>query len=98
MIYYEPEQPILKQGETNVKIYYMLLGLSEVCGWAFPAQKAEQEDEAANTRKIRELHPGQYFGEVSFLYNTVTSAAVKATNYTSVGYLEKEKVEELFDT
>lgn len=59
-------------------------------------QQTHAKRETASHMKIRELDKGHYFGEVSYLFNTVASATVCATNYTSLGYLEKEKVDELF--
>lgn len=33
--YYDPEKPILKQGDANSRLYYMLAGVAEVIGWHF---------------------------------------------------------------
>lgn len=100
--YFDPEKPILKQGDENSRIYYMLAGLAEVKGWSFKSQagdnlKGSVSRDTASHSKIRDLDKGQYFGEISYLLNTVASATVSATNYTSLGFLEKDKVDEMFN-
>jgi CRP-like cAMP-binding protein len=47
--------------------------------------------------RIRDLHPGQYFGEVSILFDSLASATVKTLNYGLAGAIPKEKTLELFD-
>lgn len=76
----------------------MLAGLAEVKGWSFKSQAGDNlKRETASHSKIRDLDKGQYFGEISYLLNTVASATVSATNYTSLGFLEKDKVDEMFN-
>lgn len=48
-------------------------------------------------KQIRDIQHGQYFGEISYLYKTCTSATVTAVNYSTIGLLEHEKADELFD-
>jgi CRP-like cAMP-binding protein len=47
--------------------------------------------------KIRELHPGSYFGEVSILFDSLASATVKTLNYGLIGGIPKDKMLDLFN-
>jgi CRP-like cAMP-binding protein len=47
-------------------------------------------------KNLRELIPGNYFGEISVIYNCDYSATVKAMNYGTYGMLKKEYCEEMF--
>ena len=56
----------------------------------------QQEGQTKNKATIRELFPGNYFGEVSLIYNCDHSATVKAMNYGTLGRLNKKQCEEMF--
>ena len=36
-------------------------------------------------KNVRNLYPGDYFGEIAFLYNSKRQASVTSTNYTTLG-------------
>jgi len=48
--------------------------------------------------KLRELIPGNYFGEISVLYNCDYSATVKALNYGTYGIMDNSDCHEMFKT
>lgn len=56
----------------------------------------DQKQNKQKKNEISKLEKGRYFGEISVLYETVTSATVKSTNYTDVGFLDKKAIQELF--
>ena len=75
----------------------MLAGNVDIIARSIVTGEAQSDEAgAAQSTKIRELHPGQYFGEISYFLKTVSSASVQATNYTSVGYLRNEDAHELY--
>lgn len=77
----EPEQAIIKQND-DFKLYEYLCfierGECEVV--------IDEKDRGRNNEvKVRTLYPGDYFGEIAFLYNSKRSTSVKAKNYTTIG-------------
>jgi hypothetical protein len=58
----------------------------------------QSKDDKLHTKqaKIRELKKGGYLGEISYLFDTTTTASAQTNNYTTMGVLEKEKADELF--
>ena len=57
----------------------------------------ENQNSSKNHKtSIRELSPGNYFGEVSIIYDCEHSASVKALNYGTYGTISKEDCEEMF--
>ena len=53
-------------------------------------------DEKKNKHKLKVMRPGDYFGEIGFLYNSKRSTSVTSTNYTTLGKISKADVENLF--
>lgn len=49
-------------------------------------------------KKVRQLYPGDYFGEIAFLYNSKRSTSVTSTNYTTLGKIAESEVKNLFET
>jgi CRP-like cAMP-binding protein len=49
------------------------------------------------SKKVRTLYPGDYFGEIAFLYNSKRSTSVTSTNYTTLALLSEKEVESLFE-
>ena len=45
--------------------------------------------------KSKQLRPGSYFGEISLVYDCLTTAKVVATKYCTLAKLEKDKFKEL---
>ena len=50
------------------------------------------------SKKVRTLYPGDYFGEIAFLYNSKRSTSVTSTNYTTLGKIPETEVMALFET
>lgn len=48
------------------------------------------------SKKVRTLFPGDYFGEVGFIYNSRRTSSVTSTNYTTLGQISKHDIEEFF--
>jgi len=49
------------------------------------------------SKKVRQLYPGDYFGEISFLYNSRRSTSVTSTNYTTLGKIPESDIKNLFE-
>ena len=49
-------------------------------------------------KKVRQLYPGDYFGEIAFLYNSKRSTSVTSTNYTTLGKIAESEVKNLLET
>jgi len=50
------------------------------------------------SKKVRSLYPGDYFGEIAFLYNSKRQTSVTSTNYTTLGKIPEAEVENLFSS
>mmetsp|Transcript_3612 Transcript_3612/g.5447 ORF Transcript_3612/g.5447 Transcript_3612/m.5447 type:complete len:133 (+) Transcript_3612:323-721(+) len=50
------------------------------------------------SKKVRSLYPGDYFGEIAFIYNSKRQTSVTSTNYTTLGKIPEAEVFNLFDT
>lgn len=48
------------------------------------------------SKKVRTLQPGDYFGEIAFIYNAKRSTSVTSGNYTTLGKINKSDIETLF--
>ena len=48
-------------------------------------------------KKVRTLFPGDYFGEIAFLYKSKRSTSVTSTNYTTLGKIAEADIYILFD-
>lgn len=85
----EPEQVIIKQNDDiklNEFLFFIERGECEV--------KIDEKERSRNNEvKVRTLYPGDFFGEIAFLYNSKRSTTVKAKNYTTIGKISKEDVD-----
>ena len=48
------------------------------------------------SKKVRTLSPGDYFGEIAFIYNSKRSTSVTSTNYTTLGKITKTEIDNIF--
>jgi len=89
-------------GQANKTLFYVIAGNVNITAWHLMKKEEilELNDDKMHStnKKIRELHLGQYFGEISYLYDTTTTAAAHAGNYTTLGLLEQAKADELFSS
>jgi CRP-like cAMP-binding protein len=84
---YQPEEDIVIQGEDGNKMYFIAKG-----GWnVFTKNKFNRQ------QKVNTLKPGDYFGEIALLNSWKRTATVRANNYSTIGFIEKDAFEIIFD-
>ena len=91
----EPESRIITQNEdrNESKSNYMFFIERGEC-----IVQINDKDKMRNKKKnVRNLYPGDYFGEIAFLYNSKRQASVTSTNYTTLGQIPESDVFELFN-
>lgn len=49
------------------------------------------------SKKVRTLYPGDYFGEIAFIYKSKRQTSVTSTNYTTLGKIPEAEVYNLFE-
>lgn len=84
---YQPEEDIVIQGEEGNKMYFIGKGGCNV----FTKNKFNRQ------QKVNTLKPGEYFGEVAILNNCKRTATVRANNYSTIGHIERDALEQIFD-
>lgn len=52
-------------------------------------------DEKKNLQKLKNLRPGDYFGEISLVYGCKRTATVVSTKYSTLAMLEKSRYKEI---
>lgn len=52
-------------------------------------------DEKKNLQKLKNLRPGDYFGEISLVYGCKRTATVISTKYSTLAMLEKQRYKEI---
>jgi len=84
---YEPEAPILKEGETGTNVYVALKGRLSVrhSRWIFL------------TKEVAQLKPGDLFGEIGFILPTTRSASVVALEQCEVARIVLDDFKKLLD-
>ena len=81
----EPEARIIMQNDdksANEFIFFIERGECIV-------QINEKDKTRNKSKKVRTLFPGDYFGEVAFIYDSKRSTSVTSTNYTTLGKINK---------
>jgi CRP-like cAMP-binding protein len=85
----EPEARIIKQNDNINDNPFMFLIERGGC-----IVQINDKDKMRNkSKKVRTLYPGDYFGEIAFLYNSKRSTSVTSTNYTTLGKIKKEEID-----
>ena len=93
MEFQEPEQPIIKQNddiEQNHFLFFIERGQCVV-------YIDEKEKSGNGEVKVRTLYPGDYFGEIAFLYNSKRSTTVKAINFVTIGKISNDNINNIFN-
>lgn len=75
-----PETALTIQGDEGKEFFYVVQGSCHVSVF----------DEFKQSHIIRVLHVGEYFGELSLIYNIKRTASVHTVTYTSVAFLSEE--------
>jgi len=90
----EPEARIIKQNDSQQENNFMFFIERGEC-----IVQINDKDKMRNkSKKVRTLFPGDYFGEIAFLYNSKRSTSVTSTNYTTLGKIPEVEVKQLFET
>jgi CRP-like cAMP-binding protein len=90
----DPEARIIKQNDNREENNYMFFIERGSC-----IVQINDKDKMRNkSKKVRQLYPGDYFGEIAFLYDSKRSTSVTSTNYTTLGKIPKEDVTKLFES
>lgn len=77
----DPEARIVKQNDAREENNHMFFIERGSC-----IVQINDKDKMRNkSKKVRQLYPGDYFGEIAFLYNSKRSTSVTSTNYTTLG-------------
>jgi CRP-like cAMP-binding protein len=89
----EPESRIIKQNDNCKENNYMFFIERGEC-----IVQINDKDKLRNkSKRVRKLYPGDYFGEIAFLYNSKRSTSVTSTNYTTLAMLSEKEVKNLFE-
>jgi NADH:ubiquinone reductase (H+-translocating) len=78
--HYEPGQEVFRQGELGDRLYLVLAGEVDVV-----------REEDAGGRVLARLGPGQWFGEMALLHQTVRTATVRCVSPLDVLSLPREE-------
>ena len=89
----EPESRIIKQNDNRRDNNFMFFIERGEC-----IVQINDKDKLRNkSKRVRTLYPGDYFGEIAFLYNSKRSTSVTSTNYTTLALLSETEVTNLFE-
>lgn len=99
----EPDEVIIPQYDEGEAIYLISKGeclviVSEESHYKSNIPTSSKDKKGGNDQSKSEeklLRPGYLFGEISIIYNCLTTATVKAKKYCNLGKLTKEKFKEI---
>ena len=90
----EPESRIIKQNDDKSEAPFMFFIERGGC-----KVEINDKDKMRNkSKKVRDLYPGDYFGEIAFLFNSKRQTSVTSVNYTTLGKIPEKEVYSLFET
>lgn len=81
----EPEDIVVEQFTETDEMYLIAKGACEVF----------IVDEKKNKNKIKNLRPGDYFGEISLIYGCKRTASVNSSKYSTLAMLKKVHYKEI---
>jgi CRP-like cAMP-binding protein len=81
----EPEDTVVKQFDDTDSLYLIAKGACEVY----------IIDEKKNKQKLKNLRPGDYFGEISLIYGCKRTATVVSSKYSTLAMLKKDSYKEV---
>ena len=79
--YYKPEETIVAQGELADAMYFIANGKCEVI---------MMHNITGNEQWLKNLMPGDYFGEIGVIYETIRTCDVKTLEYSAVAALDTQ--------
>jgi len=82
---YEPEDIVVEQYTSTDSLFLIAKGACSV----------EITDEKKNKHKLKNLRPGDYFGEISLIFGCRRTATVLSTKYSTLAMLKKESYKEI---
>lgn len=89
----DPEARIIKQNDNREEHNFMFFIERGSC-----IVQINDKDKMRNkSKKVRQLYPGDYFGEIAFLYDSKRSTSVTSTNYTTLGKIPEAEITKLFE-
>jgi hypothetical protein len=91
--FHEPESRIIKQNDDRKENNFMFFIERGEC----QVQINDKDKLRNKSKKVRTLYPGDYFGEIAFLYDSKRSTSVTSTNYTTLALLSEAEVFNLFE-
>ena len=87
---YQPNQIIIKQGDNGDCLYHILHGIVSIQLSIQIDTGIKGKSQVVNVQKnIGELTDGEFFGEISLIYNIPRSATIKALTETTLMKIEK---------
>ena len=89
----EPDTVIIEQYQEGNSIYLISKGECLVIVSETSTSSLTQKSNDKKEEKL--LRPGYLFGEISIMYNCLTTATVKAKKYCNLGKLTKERFKEV---
>lgn len=99
----EPDELIIEQYNEGNAIYLISKGECRVIvsedpknnGSIAQVSKTNKKGEVEKKKEEKLLRPGYLFGEISIVYNCLTTATVQAKKYCNLGKLTKERYKEV---
>ena len=76
---------IVSKGECTVHVN------QDAFQYSKKKKKAKKDSGSVDTNKVKRLRPGYLFGEISLVYNCLTTSTIQSSKYCNLGKLTKEK-------
>jgi CRP-like cAMP-binding protein len=86
LMLFQPEETIINQGAVSDGMFIIAYGNCEV---------TVKDHMGQMSRKVRWLSQGQHFGEIGLLYESVRTATVKSSDYSTMVRIGKSMFDEM---